>query len=101
MQTIDTTPDNESSARRSAGSVLVIGLISLGLATLLNAASILQTADRQDPDSPIRSVGVAVMERVVTVSEWTRLDLPRRWPGPALGGEQGGATPAEGATTAA
>src|SRR3990170_818312 len=93
MQTIDTTPDNESRPLRSAGSVLVIGLISLGLATLLNSASILQTADRQDPDSPIRSVGVAVMERVVTVSEWTRLDLPRPWLDTALGRNQDEAVP--------
>ena len=99
MQTIDTTPDTESRPLKSAGSVLVIGLISLGLATLLNAASILQTADRQDPDSPIRSVGVAVMERVVTVSEWTRLDLPRRWLDTALGRNQDETTPEEITTT--
>ncbi len=99
MQTIDPTPDTEPNPTKSASSVFVIGLTMLGLATVLNAASILQTAERQDPDSPLRSVGVAVMERVVTLSEWTGLDLPRRWLDAALGRNQDDATPTAVTTT--
>lgn len=97
--TMEPTPDTESTPTKSAGAVFVIGLTTLGLATVLNAASILQTAERQDVDSPIRTVGVAVMERIVTLSEWTRLDLPRRWLDTALGRNQDDPGPEEVTTT--
>lgn len=88
MHPSEPTPETESRPTRSVGGVLVIGLTALGLATLLNAAALLETANLQDLDSPVRTVGVAVMERIATFSEWTRLDLPRRWLDTALGRNQ-------------
>jgi hypothetical protein len=61
----------------AAGHVLVTGIVCLGLATLLNAASLLKTAERQPLGSTTRALAVGIMEPVSEVSEVLRLDTPR------------------------
>jgi hypothetical protein len=65
--------------------VLVTGLLCLGLATLLNAASLLKTAERQPIGSTTRELAVGIMEPVAEISEILRLDRPRRAMEDALG----------------
>lgn len=67
-----------------AGHVLVTGLVALGLGTLLNAASLLRTAERQ-PLGTLRSLAVGVMEPVAGFSDLARLDRPRHLLDKALG----------------
>jgi len=69
-----------------AGFVLITGIIALGLATLLNAGSLLETAQRQ-PVGAVRSVAVGVMEPLAGFSELVRLDRPRQLFEQALGRE--------------
>jgi hypothetical protein len=69
-----------------AGLVLVTGIVTLGLATLLNAGSLLQTAERQ-PVGTVRSLAVGVMEPIAGFSELVRLDRPRELFDRALGKE--------------
>lgn len=68
----------------AAGHVLVIGLICLGLATFLNAASLLKTAERQ-PLGATRTVAVGIMDPLAEVSGVLLLDRPRRAIDQALG----------------
>ena len=68
-----------------AGYALVTGLIALVVATLLNAASLLETAQRQPLGSTTRSFAVGVMEPIAGFSELIRLDLPRELIDRALG----------------
>jgi lysophospholipase L1-like esterase len=61
----------------AAGHVLVTGLICLGLATFLNAASLLKTAERQ-PLGGTRTVAVGIMGPLADISGVLLLDRPRR-----------------------
>jgi hypothetical protein len=60
-----------------AGHVFVTGIVCLGLATLLNAASLLETAERQPIGSTTRQLAVGIMEPVAEISEVLLLDRPR------------------------
>jgi hypothetical protein len=64
--------------------VLLTGLIFLGLATFLNAASLLKTAERQTAGA-VRTVAVGVMEPLADISGVLLLDRPRRLMDAALG----------------
>jgi hypothetical protein len=68
----------------AAGHVLVTGLTCLGLATFLNAASLLRTAERQ-PLGATRTVAVGIMDPLAEVSEVLLLNRPRRLMDEALG----------------
>jgi len=72
-------PTRTIDGRRTApaGAVLATGLITLGLATLLNAGSLLETAERQPIGSVTHSVATGVMDPVARFAELTRLDTPR------------------------
>jgi hypothetical protein len=61
----------------AAGHVLVTVVLALSIGLILNAADILDTAERQEPGWQ-RTVGVAVMEPIEAVTSFLRLDLPRR-----------------------
>ncbi|MBM3696471.1 MAG: DUF459 domain-containing protein [Actinobacteria bacterium] len=79
-----------------AGHVLAAGLICLGLATFLNAASLLKTAERQPRGTAVRSLTVGIMEPLADVSGVLHLDRPRRAIDRALG--KASANPAPGQT---
>jgi len=68
----------------AAGHVLVTGLICLGLATFLNAASLLKTAERQ-PLGATRTVAVGIMDPLADISGVLLLDRPRQSVDRALG----------------
>jgi hypothetical protein len=68
----------------AAGHVLVAGLICLGLATFLNAGSLLRTAQRQ-PLGATRTVAVGIMDPLAEVSGVLLLDRPRQMVDRALG----------------
>ncbi len=74
-----------------AGYALITGLITLALATLLNADSLLETAQRQ-PLGTTRSLAVGVMEPIAGFSDLVQFDLPRKLVDRALG--RAGDTPA-------
>jgi hypothetical protein len=67
-----------------AGHALITGLIALGLATLLNAPSLLETAERQ-PLGRTRSLAVGVMDPIAGLSDMLFLDRPRKLVDEALG----------------
>jgi len=68
----------------AAGHVLVTGLVCLGLATFLNAASLLRTAERQ-PLGATRTVAVGIMNPLADMSGVLLLDRPRALVDQALG----------------
>ena len=67
-----------------AGHVLLTGLLFLGLATFLNAASLLKTAERQ-PAGAVRTLAVGIMDPLAQMSGVLLLDRPRRLMDWALG----------------
>ncbi|MFH1329194.1 MAG: DUF459 domain-containing protein, partial [Actinomycetota bacterium] len=67
-----------------AGHALLAGLLCLGLATLLNAASLLKTAERQ-PRGTVRTLAVGVMDPLAEMSGVLLLDRPRQLVDRALG----------------
>ena len=68
----------------AAGHVLLTGLIFLGLATFLNAASLLRTAERQ-PLGATRTVAVGIMDPLADISGVLLFDRPRQLVDRALG----------------
>jgi hypothetical protein len=76
-----------------AGHVLAAGVLFLSLATFLNAASLLKTAERQ-PAGAVRTLAVGVMSPLAEMSGLLLLDRPRQWLDSALG-RQPAATPDE------
>ncbi len=85
-----------------AGYALVTGLIALLLGTLLNSASLLETAERQPIGSRTRSLAVGVMEPIAGFSDLLRLDLPRELLDRALGkGDTFGSDAGDGGTVIA
>jgi hypothetical protein len=72
-----------------AGHVLITGLVALSLATFLNAASLLKTAERQPYDSPIRGLTVGIMKPIVEISDFLQFDRPRQLVEMAIGRETG------------
>ena len=71
-----------TSAGRAIGTVLV----ALVLAALLCADALVQIAERQ-PFGTTRDVALSVTRTIQSVSEATRLDLPRQWLVELTGGE--------------
>ncbi|MBP1631716.1 MAG: hypothetical protein H6Q11_4 [Acidobacteria bacterium] len=69
-----------------AGHVLLAGLLFLSLATFLNGASLLKTAERQ-PEGAVRTVAVGLMDPLAEMSGVLLLDRPRQWLDQALGRE--------------
>ena len=67
-----------------AGHVLLAGLLFLSLATLLNAASLLQTAERQSAGA-VRTLAVGIMSPLAEISGVLLLDRPRQLVDRALG----------------
>jgi len=67
-----------------AGHVLLTGLLFLGLATFLNAAALLKTAERQ-PAGAVRTVAVGIMDPLADISGVLLLDRPRQLMDRALG----------------
>jgi len=67
-----------------AGHVLAAGLLFLALATFLNAASLLKTAERQ-PAGAVRTVAVGIMDPLAEMSGLLLLDRPRQLMDRALG----------------
>ncbi len=67
-----------------AGHVLLTGLLFLGLATFLNAASLLKTAERQ-PEGAVRTWAVGIMSPLAEMSGVLLLDRPRQFLDRALG----------------
>src|SRR4051794_27759880 len=61
-----------------AGHAILAMVVAFSLGTLLNADSMLQTARTQTLGSKRHSIGVAVMRPIHAVSEFLRLDRPRR-----------------------
>jgi hypothetical protein len=80
------TPPIDVRRRVPAGLVLVTGMVALGLATLLNAGSLLETAERQ-PVGTARSLAVGIMEPIAGFSDLVRLDTPRELFEQAIGRE--------------
>ena len=78
------TTSHEGRRTWAAGYVLVTGLICLGLATFLNAASLLKTAERQ-PLGATRTVAVGIMDPLADMSGVLLLDRPRQLVDRALG----------------
>lgn len=72
-------PGREVEGRRtvSAGQVVVVTLLSLLIASLLNADSLVETIQGQTFGTE-RSVELAIAQPIRTVSHWTGLDLPRK-----------------------
>jgi hypothetical protein len=60
----------------AAGHVLLVGIIALGLASLLNAETLREMAERQPFDSPTRGVALAVTRPLERVSQLLSLDRP-------------------------
>jgi hypothetical protein len=80
-------PNPAPSPRRrswAAGHILIAGLICLGLAAFLNAASLLKTAERQ-PLGAGRAVAVGIMDPLADISGVLLLDRPRQLIDRALG----------------
>jgi len=73
-------PPQEIDGRRtaSAGHAIVVVALSLVLAALLNANSLVESIQGQ-PFGTARSVGLSLAKPVRTISHWTGLDLPREW----------------------
>jgi len=69
-----------------AGHVLAAGLLFLALATFLNAASLLKTAERQ-PAGAVRTVAVGIMDPLAEMSGLLLLDRPRQLVDRVLGRE--------------
>ena len=57
--------------------MLLAGVLFLGLATFLNAASLLKTAERQ-PDGAVRTLAVGIMSPLAEMSGVLLLDRPRQ-----------------------
>jgi uncharacterized protein len=68
-----------------AGHAILAMVIAFSLGSLLNADSMLQTAQTQELGSKRHSIGVALMRPVHAVSEFLRIDRPRRRLDEALG----------------
>jgi hypothetical protein len=82
--------------------VLITVLVALGLATMLNASALLETAERQPLGSTTRRVAVGVMEPIAAVSRALLLDRPREAVEWAAGrGPNGGPAPVRTTTTIA
>ena len=73
-------PRSPRNARRpmAAGHAILAMLIAFALGTLFNAAAMLQTARTQKLGSHRHSLGVGFMRPIHAVSEFLRLDRPRR-----------------------
>jgi hypothetical protein len=80
-------PRTGRTARRPipAGHAILAMLVAFALGSLFNADSMLQTARTQELGSRRHSLGVALMRPVHAVSEFLRLDRPRRELDSALG----------------
>jgi uncharacterized protein len=76
-----------------AGHVLLAGILFLGLATFLNAAALLKTAERQ-PAGTVRTLAVGIMDPLADMSGVLLLDRPRQALDRALG-RASAAAPAE------
>jgi uncharacterized protein len=70
--------------RMAAGHAILVVALALGVGLLLNASDILATAERQEAGWQ-RSVGVALMKPIATVSDVLFLDAPRAAIDSALG----------------
>jgi hypothetical protein len=77
-------PTIQGRRQQPAGVVLVAIVVGLALGTLLNAGSLLKTAERQ-PLGATRSLAMGVMEPVAEVADLVQLDLPRDLMDRALG----------------
>jgi len=77
-------PTIQGRRQQPAGVVLVAVVIGLALGTLLNAGSLLKTAERQ-PLGTTRSLAMGVMEPIAEVADLVQLDLPRNLMDRALG----------------
>jgi uncharacterized protein len=77
----------------AAGHVVVVGAVALGLASLLNAETLREMAERQPFDSSTRGVALAVTRPLERVSEFLSLDRPGEafdaWRGRDAGGGTG------------
>ncbi|HLU53794.1 MAG TPA: DUF459 domain-containing protein [Acidimicrobiia bacterium] len=90
---VDEAPPTERQAEERAtipaGIVIMVILTSLLLGLLLNAPDILRTAQRQEPGWE-RTIGVALMEPIASVSHSLFLDRPRMLIDSLLGRERPG-----------
>ena len=70
---------NEIEGRRtvSAGQVVIVTLLSLLMAALVNADSLVQTVQGQSFGTE-RTIELAIAQPIRTISHWTGLDLPRK-----------------------
>jgi hypothetical protein len=74
-------PNDSASERRCrvpAGQAIAVLLLTLVMAAFVDADALV-TSIEQEPFGTSRSVALAVARPVRTVSQWTRLDQPRRW----------------------
>ena len=60
----------------AAGHVVVVGAVALGLASLLNAETLREMAERQPFDSSTRGVALAVTRPLERLSQFLSLDRP-------------------------
>ena len=79
--------DSTRATRRliPAGKAFVIGIVALLVATLLNAAALLEAAEAQRVGSPLRALTVSMIRPVASFSAAVGLDVPRRTIDQALG----------------
>lgn len=87
----------------AAGRVMVVGAVALGLAALLNSASLLDLAEGLPAGSGVRSVATGVARPLHDGASAVGLTKPREWLDSALGRDGAGATVVAGpgaATTA-
>lgn len=77
-------PTIQGRRQHPAGIVLVAIVVGLALGTLLNAGSLLKTAERQ-PLGTTRSLAMGVMEPIAEVADLVQLDVPRNLMDRALG----------------
>jgi hypothetical protein len=85
----------------SAGQVLIVGAIALGLAALLNSRTLLDMANRQPFDSATRGIALAVTKPLHSVAQALQLTRPADAIADARGGREGGTGTFDTTTTVA
>jgi uncharacterized protein len=84
MTTLESPPRETPPVRRpparprpmAAGHVVLVGAVALGLASLLNAETLREMAERQPFDSPMRGAALAVTRPLERISQLLSLDRP-------------------------
>jgi hypothetical protein len=84
----------------SAGQVLIVGAIALGLAALLNSQTLLDMANRQPFNSATRGIALAFTKPLHSIAQALQLTRPADAIADVRGGREGGAGTFDTTTTA-